>query len=90
MLSDLSTLATAAIALAVVLGLIVLAARFARARGLASLPTGERMLAVEARLALDSRRQLHLVRCGERRVLLLTGGGADVVVGWLPEPGAAP
>ena len=34
-------------------------------------------------LALDARRRLHLVKCDQRRVLLLTGGAQDVVVGWL-------
>ena len=41
------------------------------------------MLPVQDVLALDPRRRLHLVRCDERRVLLLTGGAQDVVVGWL-------
>jgi len=34
-------------------------------------------------IALDSRRRLHLIKCEERRVLVLTGGTQDVVVGWL-------
>ena len=37
-------------------------------------------------LALDARRRLSLVQVGGRQVLLLTGGGQDQVVGWLPEP----
>jgi flagellar protein FliO/FliZ len=40
-------------------------------------------LSAEAVLALDTRRRLHLVRCGGRRVLLLTGGEQDLVVGWI-------
>lgn len=36
-------------------------------------------------LALDARRRLSLVQVGERRVLLLTGGSQDQVVGWLPD-----
>ena len=36
-------------------------------------------------LALDARRRLSLVQVGERQVLLLTGGGHDQVVGWLPD-----
>ncbi len=42
-------------------------------------------LAVLEALAIDPRRRLHLVRCDERTVLLLTGGAEDLVVGWLPE-----
>jgi flagellar protein FliO/FliZ len=34
-------------------------------------------------LALDARRRLHLITCDGRRVLLLTGGAQDLVVGWL-------
>jgi len=36
-------------------------------------------------IALDSRRRLYLIECQGRRVLLLTGGGQDVVVGWPDE-----
>ena len=41
-------------------------------------------LALVEVVRLDARRRLHLVRCADRRVLILTGGGKDVVVGWLP------
>lgn len=50
-------------------------------------PSG-RSLVVTETIALDARRRLHLVRHGERSVLLLTGGGNDVVVGWLDGPPA--
>jgi flagellar protein FliO/FliZ len=36
-------------------------------------------------IALDPRRRIHLVQCGQRHVVLLTGGGHDLVIGWLPE-----
>ncbi|MBV8616821.1 MAG: FliO/MopB family protein [Acetobacteraceae bacterium] len=78
---------TAVAALAAVLALIWGAAYLARAWGLGvRRPAGRagRALCIEDALALDQRRRLVLVRCGERRVLLLTGGGADMVVGWLP------
>jgi hypothetical protein len=26
------------------------------------------------------------VQCGQRQVILLTGGGQDVVVGWIQDP----
>ncbi len=42
-------------------------------------------LGLQGVVALDARRRLSLVQVGERRVLLLTGGGHDQVVGWLPE-----
>ena len=75
---------TAAAALAAVLALVLLAGRAARAAGLARGAGGSQHLAVREVLALDGRRRLHRVACGGREVLLLTGGGTDVVVGWLP------
>jgi len=43
-------------------------------------------LALEQVLAIDARRRLVLVRCGARRLLLLTGGPQDVPLGWLDPP----
>ena len=45
-----------------------------------------RHLVLRESLALDPRRRVHLVECGDRRVLLLTGGQQDVVIGWLQGP----
>jgi flagellar protein FliO/FliZ len=81
---DLATLLTTAVALAAVLGLIVLAGRIARLGGFASHAPPAGPLIVTQALALDTRRRLHLVRCGDHQVLLLTGGAQDLVVGWLP------
>ena len=77
-----SILSTAA-ALIAVLALIWLAGRMARFGGMARRPSGGGSLAVRDVLALDARRRLHLIRCDGRRVLLLTGGAQDVVIGWL-------
>lgn len=85
MLSPLSTLLTALVALGVVLALVWLASRAARWSGLAARPATGRRLAVQDAIALDTRRRLTLVRCDGRCVLLLTGGAQDVVVGWLSE-----
>jgi flagellar protein FliO/FliZ len=82
----------AVLALAAVIGLI-LAARhaapllpgLARVTGRGAVPRGG--LVLEQVLALDARRRLLLVRCGGRRVVLLTGGPRDVVVGWTDAPG---
>jgi flagellar protein FliO/FliZ len=79
------------LALAVVIGLILLARQGARLLPLAGTMALGRArgavprdgLALEQVLALDPRRRLLLVRCGPRRLLLLTGGQQDVVVGWL-------
>jgi flagellar protein FliO/FliZ len=46
--------------------------------------TGRRLGIAEV-IVLDARRRLVLVRCDGREVLLLTGGGQDAVLGWLPE-----
>ncbi len=70
-------------ALAVVLGLVWLGARGVRAAGLAR-PGGGRRLQLREALALDRTRRLQLVTCDGRDLLLLTGGGADMIVAWLP------
>lgn len=85
----------AALMLAATLGGILLLARVLQAlrsgrglalrpRFLASAPPTTRRLAVEETCAVDAKRRLLLVRCGEQRVLLLTGGPADLVVSVMP------
>jgi flagellar protein FliO/FliZ len=49
-------------------------------------PRTGRTLALRESIALDPRRRVHLVQCGERQVILLTGGGQDVVIGWIQDP----
>ena len=79
------SLLTAGGALAAVLGLIWLIQRVLTRAGLVRVANPAlRMLGIEERMAIDAKRSLLLVRCGERRILLLTGGVADTVVGWLP------
>ena len=87
MLLGVSSLLTAVAALVVVLALVWLGARAARLTGLAPRPSGARILALQDTIALDSRRRLLVVRCGARDVVLLTGGGQDVVVGWIGQQG---
>ena len=73
-------------ALLAVLALVVLVGRFARFTGFAPRARpGGRQLVIEETVALDSRRRVHLIRCGDRKVLLLTGGTPDLVAGWLPD-----
>lgn len=76
---------TALLALAGVLGALVLLLRGLRAAGVAR---GGARLGVEEAVALDGRRRLVLVRCDGRHLLLLTGGAQDQVLGWLPERAA--
>jgi flagellar protein FliO/FliZ len=78
-----TSLLTAFAALVAVLALIWLVGRVARFGGMARRPASGGALAVQDVLALDARRRLHLIRCNERHVLLLTGGAQDIVVGWL-------
>jgi flagellar protein FliO/FliZ len=83
-----TTMLLSAAALALVLGLIWLAQRAARAgllpRHLAPAAEAGRLALVSVQ-ALDPRRRLLLVRCDGRHVLLLTGGPQDLVVGWMEE-----
>lgn len=85
----LQAILTAGAALGAVLGIIVLAGRGARMLRLARPTTGRRLILGEA-LTLDRTRRLQLVTCDGRDLLLLTGGGTDQVVAWLPiaQPGA--
>jgi flagellar protein FliO/FliZ len=83
MVIGITSVVTAVIALLAVLGLIWLAGRAARIGGMARRPATGGALSVQDVLALDARRRLHLIECGEHRVLLLTGGVQDIVVGWL-------
>ena len=52
--------------------------------GLAGGPPAPRRLAVEETVAVDARRRLLLVRCEGQRIVLMTGGPADLVVSVLP------
>jgi flagellar protein FliO/FliZ len=68
-----------------VLALIGAAARFLRFSGWRAQPRSERTLILRESIALDPRRRIHLVQCGQRQVVLLTGGGQDVVIGWMQD-----
>lgn len=78
-----TSLLTALIALAAVVGLVMLAGRLARATGLAKSKVGQR-LALRETIQIDRARSLRIVSCDGREVLLLVGGGSDVLLGWLP------
>jgi flagellar biogenesis protein FliO len=67
-------------ALAVVLALILLAARLARRHGVARAALDPAALRLRATLALDARRRLHLVDIAGGAALILTGGDHDQVV----------
>jgi hypothetical protein len=81
------SIVTAVAALAAVVGLVLLAGRAARATGFARLASSSRLVLRDS-VALDRARSLRIVSCDGRDLLLLVGGSADVVVGWLP--GAEP
>jgi flagellar protein FliO/FliZ len=78
-----SSILTAVAALIAVVFLIWLAGRAARFGGMARRPANGGAMTVQDVLALDARRRLHLIKCDDRRVLLLTGGAQDIVVGWV-------
>jgi flagellar protein FliO/FliZ len=69
-----------------VLALIVAATRLFQFGLWRSQPRPGRTLALRESIALDPRRRIHLVQCGQRQVILLTGGGQDLVVGWIQDP----
>ena len=91
MIPDMTSMLTAVAALAAVLALVLGIGRLARLGGFTPRGGGDgRLLAIEDSVTLDSRRTMRVVRCGDRRVVLLTGGAQDVVVGWLPDAPAPP
>jgi hypothetical protein len=83
----------AGVSLAAVLGLVLLAARAARLRGLAR-GAAPHALRLAATLALDTRRRLHLIHTDGGDLLVLTGGANDNMLPWpkrpRPPPGAPP
>lgn len=80
---SLSTLLTALAALAGVVALVLAAGRLVRRAGWARAPGAQRLRVIDT-LPLDRARRLCIVRCDGRDLVLLTGGGNDTVVGWLP------
>jgi flagellar protein FliO/FliZ len=72
--------------LAAVLLLILAGTRLLQSGLLRSQPRTGRTLVLRESIALDPRRRVHLVQCGQRQVILLTGGGQDVVIGWMQDP----
>jgi flagellar protein FliO/FliZ len=69
-----------------IIALISVIARFFRFSGWSAQSGSGRTLVLKESIALDPRRRMHLVQCGQRQVVLLTGGGQDLVVGWMREP----
>lgn len=69
-----------------VLALIGAIARLVQSGFWRTRPPPGRILVLRESIALDPRRRIHLVQCGQRHVVLLTGGGQDLVVGWMQDP----
>jgi flagellar protein FliO/FliZ len=86
MSSGLTQMLTAAGALAVVLLLLAAGARVLRPNTWPRPAQATKLLALRESVALDTKRRLHLVQCGGRQVVLLTGGAQDLVVGWIEPP----
>ena len=77
--------------LAAVIVMILLVRHGTRLTGhLARRGKAQTMLAVRASLAIDGRRRLSLVECDGHRLLLLSGGANDVMLGWLPAEAPLP
>jgi flagellar biogenesis protein FliO len=77
-------------ALALVLALAAGGGKLVRMlRGGPVIAGGHRVRVVE-RLALDTRRQVQLIRCGDAEFLVLTGGPVDVLLGTWRHDGGGP
>lgn len=80
---------TILLAVGVLIGVIALigaAAKLFQLGGWRAQPRSGRTLILRESIALDPRRRIHLVQCGQRQVVLLTGGGQDLVIGWMQNP----
>jgi flagellar protein FliO/FliZ len=86
MADSLTMLVTSVAALAGIVGVILLIGRLLRHTSFARPKSSAHLLIPRDTIVLDARRRLHLIQCGDRSVLLLTGGETDVVVGWLDGP----
>lgn len=71
--------------LAGIVGLVLVIGRIVSRLPLTAKVGAERTLVLRESIALDPRRRVHLLQCGQRQVVLLTGGSQDVVVGWMNE-----
>jgi flagellar protein FliO/FliZ len=69
-----------------VIALILAATRLYQFTLWRSQPRLGRILVLRESIAIDPRRRVHLVQCGQRQVVLLTGGGQDLVIGWMRDP----
>jgi flagellar protein FliO/FliZ len=69
-----------------VIALILAATRLFQFSLWRSQPHPGRILALRESIVIDPRRRIHLVQCGQRQVILLTGGGQDLVIGWIQDP----
>lgn len=79
---DILTVLAALAGVIVMILLVRFATRFIGMAPRRSSPQGA--LSLEASLSIDPRRRLSLVACRGHRLLLLTGGPSDVLLGWLP------
>ncbi len=85
MIQTITPFLTGIAALAAVLAIVVLGGRAVRLAGWRpGVGPARRLRLVEA-IAVDQRRRLHLLSCDGREVLVMTGGPADVTLGWLPD-----
>lgn len=85
-----NALLSAMAALALVLGLVLLAAKAVRStgRGAAIRGGASARLTLREALPVDQARRLLIVSCDGRDLLLLIGTNTDIVVGWLPPTAA--
>ena len=70
--------------LAAIIAFIVLATRLMRHRLMTVAVQPNRTLRLCETLPIDPKRRVHVLECEGSRVLLLTGGSQDQVLGWVP------
>lgn len=69
--------------LAGIVGLVLIAGRVVSRLPLTAKFGAGRILVLRESIVLDPRRRVHLLQCGQRQVVLLTGGSQDIIIGWM-------
>ncbi len=74
----------AMVSLAAIIAFLVLGMRLMRQRMMSAGTQSTRALKLCETLPIDPKRRIHLLDCEGRKVLVMTGGGGDRVIGWVP------
>lgn len=73
----------AACSLASIIAILLLGTRLVRLRLMSPRIQSTKALRLCETLPLDPKRRIHLLECDGNKLLVMTGGGSDQVIGWV-------